>query len=138
MTIGGIVLGIIVTILIIIIAICIIYNVEAAWYEKSQINAVVITTTVVGLVLLAATWAGLYWHYANTASGKRALKTQDSNFNDGIEREITVYDVDGDILEHFQGRFDVDYSNERILFDDENGNRHVIYFKTGTVIINEI
>lgn len=48
------------------------------------------------------------------------------------------YDMDGDELEYFRGRFDVDYEDERIMFDDENGNRHVIYFKSGTVIINEI
>ena len=49
-----------------------------------------------------------------------------------------MYDMDGDELEYFRGRFDVDYEDERIMFDDENGNRHVIYFKSGTVIINEI
>ena len=66
------------------------------------------------------------------------MKTQDSNFNNGIEREVIVYDMDGDIIQTYTGKFDIEYEDERILFDDENGLRHVIYFKTGTVIVNEI
>ena len=46
--------------------------------------------------------------------------------------------MDGDELERYRGRFDVDYSDGRVLFDDEEGNRHIIYFKSGTVIINEL
>ena len=97
-----------------------------------------ILALVIALIIIGGIWGGTYWYYSNTASGKRELKTQDSNLNNGIEREVIVYDMDGDELEYFRGRFDVDYEDERIMFDDENGNRHVIYFKSGTVIINEI
>lgn len=92
----------------------------------------------IAVFLTIIIWVGTYVYINNTASGRRALKTQDSNFHNGIEREVTVYDMNGKVIEHFQGRFDVDYTNERIMFDDENGNRHIIYFKSGTVIINEI
>ena len=83
-------------------------------------------------------WIFANWYCNNTESGKRALKTQNSNFNAGIEREVIVYDMNGHELERFQGKFDVDYTNDRVMFDDENGNRHIIYFKSGTVIVNEI
>ncbi len=44
----------------------------------------------------------------------------------------------GDEVWRFSGKFDIEYSSGRILFDDENNKRHTIYFENGTVIINEI
>lgn len=78
------------------------------------------------------------WYYTNTATGARAIKTQQSELSNGINREITVYDMEGDIIKTYKGKFDVTYDNDRILFDDENGKRHIIYYPTGTVIIDEI
>lgn len=97
-----------------------------------------VITIVAGLVILALTWGIPVWYFQNTASGKRALKSQNSNFNNGIQREIIVYDIEGDVIERYSGKFDIDYSSERILFDDEEGNRHIVYFKTGTIVVNEI
>ena len=53
---------------------------------------------------------------------------------------MKVYDAVGNLLQEYEGRFDVDFNGDeqRILFDDENGKRHVIYFKTGTVIVEEV
>lgn len=109
-------------------------------YEAVQDNSPVaaIITFIIAGAIIAGMWVGGSWYYKNTESGKRSLKTQDSNFHGGIEREIIVYDMEGDEIERFRGKFDVDYGDERIMFDDENGNRHVIYFKSGTVIVNEI
>ena len=78
------------------------------------------------------------WYYQNTASGQRALKTQKSELNNGIERIIVVYDMNGQIIEKYEGKFDIEYKDERIMFDDTDGNRHIIYFKTGTVIVHEV
>ena len=72
------------------------------------------------------------------ASCDRAMKDMQSDINGGLRREIIVYDCVGNKLYEYTGKFDVDYSDERVLFDDENGNRHAIYFKSGTVIINEV
>lgn len=59
-----------------------------------------------------------------------------------MQREVTVYDMQGEVIEHYEGRFDIDFSStqsgERIVFDDENGYRHVIYPGGGIVIINEV
>lgn len=75
--------------------------------------------------------------YSNTEAGKRALKDQKSNFGDGIERIVTVYDVNGEIIEKYSGKFDVETTDNYIIFDDEKGKRHMIYYTTGTVIIDE-
>lgn len=91
----------------------------------------------VTVAVSAATFGGLHWYYTSTASGSRAVKTQHSELNNGVERVVTVYDVEGDVIQRYDGKFDVTYDDDRILFDDENGKRHVIYYSTGNVIIDE-
>lgn len=93
---------------------------------------------IITLVLCLIVTFGTLWYFQNTESGKRALKTQESNFNKGIERKVSVYDVEGDLIHEYKGKFDLEYDDDRILFDDENGLRHIIYYPTGTVIIDEI
>ena len=72
------------------------------------------------------------------ASWGRFVKGWNSEWSDGMDREVIVYDINGDELFRQTGKFDIEYSDERILYDDENDMRHVIYFKTGTVVVNEI
>ena len=91
----------------------------------------------ISVVLIAAIGIGMHWYYNNTASGKRAYKSQESNFGDGIERTVKVYDVNGELITEYDGKFDITYDDDRILFDDENGKRHIIYYPTGTVVIDE-
>lgn len=97
-----------------------------------------IISIVITLAITISIWVGSFWYYNNTEDGARALKTQDSNFNGGIERQVIVYDANGDVIEEYQGKFDVEYESNQILFDDENGQRHIICFGSGTVIINEV
>ena len=99
-----------------------------------------VATIICGFLASLFILFGYKWWYANTESGKRAMKTQESNFEGGIRRSVKVYDAVGNVLQEYKGTFDVDFSGDeqRILFDDENGMRHVIYFKTGTVIVEEV
>ena len=92
----------------------------------------------IGIIISILLLVGMLWYYNNTADGARALKSQESNFNMGINRKVTVYDMEGDVIQEYEGKFDVEYDDDRILFDDEKGLRHVIYYPTGTVIIDEI
>jgi len=92
--------------------------------------------TIIAFIII---FGSIIWWYNGTESGKRSAKTWQSNIDSGITRTVRVYDMDGDLLQEYTGKFDIDFSdNERILFDDEEGNRHVIYFKTGTVIVDEV
>lgn len=93
-----------------------------------------LTGVIIAIVMLLV----MRWYFNSTADGARALKTQESNLNKGIPREVTVYDVNGNIVKEYKGRFDVVYDDDRILFDDENGLRHIIYYPTGTVTIDEL
>ena len=88
-------------------------------------------------VFIAIIITGIYV-MSGCASVRRSFKTISSNFGNGLQREILVYDAVGNELFRQSGKFDIEYADERILYDDEQGNRHVIYFKTGTVIVNEL
>ena len=92
---------------------------------------------VCGILTIALTALPI-WYLHNTESGARAIKSFESNISGGIEREIIVYDATGNELERFQGTFDVEASDGRIIFDDENGKRHCIYYQNGIAIINEL
>ncbi len=128
MTIGAIIGLSFLTIVVISIVAAVCY-----YYKKARIISVIL-----GLIIVAASWATGAWYYTGTEAGKRAIKTQQSNFGGGIERRITVYDVEGDVIAKYEGRFDIEYDDDRILFDDEEGLRHIIYYPTGNVIVDEV
>jgi len=98
----------------------------------------IIIGLVVGFVLSLILLVAMLWYYNNTASGSRALKTQQSNFTNGIKRKVEVYDATGNLIKEYVGTFDIEYDDDRILFDDEHGLRHIIYYPTGTVIVDEL
>lgn len=91
----------------------------------------------IGFIISAGILYGMHWYYGNTQSGKRAMKSQQSNFEEGLDRSVRIYDIEGDLIQEYSGKFDVDYDAERIIFDDDNGKRHIIYYSTATVIIDE-
>ncbi len=127
MTIGAIILDIVIiagTIVIVALA----FNEDI----KTGVIALLIALMVVGGII-----GFEFWYYSNTASGSRALKNQESELQNGITRTIKVYDVNGKVIQEYEGKFDITYDDMRILFDDEYGKRHTIYPSTGTVVIDE-
>ena len=91
----------------------------------------------VGIALAVAILVGMLFYFNRTEPGRRAFHTQQSEWNGGLNRSVRVYDVTGELIVEYSGRFDVDYDAERIIFDDEDGLRHIIYFSVSTVIIDE-
>ena len=95
----------------------------------------VVTGTIVIAILIIAS----AFYLTSTEGGKRLIKDLTSNVSGGIPRHVKVYDINGELIEEYKGTFDVETTNDNyILFDDENGLRHIIYFTTGTVIIDEL
>ena len=93
------------------------------------------------LVITASVCGTIYWYCSTSASGQRALKDQQSDLSGGISRTVTVYDVSGKEIKSYSGKFDVETGNDDnatyILFDDDNGKRHIIFYTTGTICIDE-
>ena len=118
------------------VALCTAAGLMAVFFEASETRTKVIASTI-GAVFLILWLIGMIWWFQNTASGQRKIKSQQSNFDRGLVRTVKVFDAIGNTLYEYDGKLDISYEDERILFDDENGKRHVIYFKSGTVIIEE-
>ena len=92
------------------------------------------------LVGLVASSASAFWLYG-TEAGARAQKSFQSSTGGGLTRVVTVYDMEGDQIAQYEGKFDVDANAERIIFDvpqpDGSYKRHQIWSTTGTVTIVE-
>lgn len=114
---------------------CIYWLSERRYYEESILAPIL---SIIGIIIVTlAICGGIIWYLYGTEDGKRVIKDTKSNIHGGIERTVTVYDINGEIIQQYQGKFDVDYDAERIKFDDEKGKRHIIYYTTGTVVIDE-
>lgn len=110
----------------------------AIWIAVEADSSVAsVITVLIAILIIAGVFFGMRWYFNNTAAGSRAIKTQQSSLNNGIERTVRVYDVNGQLIQRYEGKFDVDYDDNRIIFDDEYNKRHIIYYPTGTIIIDE-
>lgn len=68
-------------------------------------------------------------------SGKRALKSWESDYGGGLNRIVTVYDYEGDVIKQWKGKFDLEETDQEIYFDDQNNKRVII--QGGIVIVEE-
>ena len=98
---------------------------------------------VITLLVVLLVWAGTFiafkWYYGSTASGARALKDQQSNLNQGLNRQITITAEDGREIYHYKGKCDIETQDRYILFEGEDGLRRTIYWGiTDTIIIEEL
>lgn len=87
-------------------------------------NIIIGTLIVIVLIILLV---------ANSASFQRGLKSIKSNYSDGLDRTVTVYDYNGDKIKSWNGRFDVSSSENEVYFDIDN-KRVIIH---GGIVINE-
>lgn len=94
----------------------------------------------VEIILLVGLVVGCAVYNTHTESGKRHVKSWESETSGGINRTVTVYDIQGEEIAKYSGRFDIEESSQegvvKIKFDN-NGKRHIIYAQTGTVLIDE-
>ncbi len=107
--------------------------------DFERTGKIVCRAAAAAIMLVTVALCGVYiWYRNNSESGRRALRDQESNLTGGIERTVSVYDINGNLIKEYAGRFDIETDHASyILFDDENGDRHMIYYTTGTIIIDE-
>lgn len=94
---------------------------------------------VAGFVIAGLILGGGYWYCNNTAGGARAMKDQQSELHNGLNREITITAEDGRQIFYYKGKCDIETNGNYILFEDEQGLRQMIYWGiTDTIIISEL
>ena len=84
-------------------------------------------SVIVGVILIFALLFGMFWYFDNTASGQRALLDQKSDFNNGIERTVTVYTANGKVIAQYVGKIDIDTNDGGYVKFDFDGKRYVYY-----------
>lgn len=84
-------------------------------------------SVIVGVILIFALLFGMFWYFDNTAIGQRALLDQKSNFNNGIERTVTVYTANGEVIAQYTGKIDIDTNDGGYVKFDFEGKRYIYY-----------
>lgn len=84
-------------------------------------------SVIVGVILIFALLFGMFWYFDNTASGQRALLDQKSDFSNGIERTVTVYMANGEVIAQYTGKIDIDTNDGGYVKFDFDGKRYVYY-----------
>lgn len=106
------------------------------WLEESIIPT--ITTFLITVILAGGICWGGHWYCDNTANGIRAMKDQQSNFDNGLNREIIITAEDGREIFYYKGKCDIEHNDGYILFETEDKKRMMIYYGiTDTIIISE-
>lgn len=119
MTIGGWITFGLIAFVIILIAIV----VKSECHDLKSKICVSVTAGVITVGVLI----GMLWYFNSTASGQRSLVDQRSNLNQGLERTITVYTADGEVLAEYEGLIDIEQSEGGYIKFDFEGKRYIYY-----------
>lgn len=60
------------------------------------------------------------------SSCDRSMKSCASEYGDGLQRAVNVYDFQGDLIAHYDGKLDVQVNESKVLFDLD-GKRYIYY-----------
>lgn len=71
-----------------------------------------------GLSLATLTGCGESW--------ERTKKNLESEYGGGLERVLTVYDANGNMIKRYEGKFDIESKGDKIKFIN-NGKVVIIY-----------
>ena len=96
--------------------------------SKSKINKYrILISCIISIFLSFILYLGMSWYYNNTASGQRELVDQKSNLNNGLERIVTIYTANGNIIAEYKGIFDIEDNDGGYVLFDYNGKRYTYY-----------
>lgn len=72
-----------------------------------------VASGIIAILLIIGLFCGLRWYYQNTASG--------------LERTITIYTADGQIIAQFSGKIDIEGNDGGYVLFDYEGKRYTYY-----------
>jgi len=90
------------------------------------------------LVAIVMAVGPIYWLYG-TAPGQRELKSFASETGGGLDRTVEVYDLQGDLIKTYKGKFDIQEDSTKVFFDlpQESGDSKRVQIYNATVIVEE-
>ena len=80
---------------------------------------------------------GVLFTTTGCASWNKWTKDLESEYGNGLNRVVKVYSMDGKLLETYEGKIDINYEDNRVLFQINGGNRIAIYGNTAVVVVEE-
>ena len=86
-----------------------------------------IISVAVAILLIFGLFFGMRWYFQNTASGQRALTDQKSDLDNGLERTVTIYTADGEIIAQYTGKIDIGGNDGGYVLFDYEGKRYTYY-----------
>lgn len=86
-----------------------------------------IVTGLVTVALILGLFLGCGWYFKNTANGQRMVIDEKSNFQNGIERTITVYTANGEVIATYSGKIDIEGNDGGYVLFDFDGKRYIYY-----------
>ena len=89
-----------------------------------------------GLMIIVLV-VGTLFATTGCASINKWSKDLESEYGNGLNRIVKVYSMDGKLLETYEGKINIEYDDNRVIFQVNGGNRIAIYTKTATVIVEE-
>lgn len=99
---------------------CVIYSCcEERWQQ--------IATVLVAILAVFGIYKGLMWYYTETESGQRAVIDQQSDFGGGLERTVTIYTADGEVIAQYKGKIDIEGNDGGYVLFDFEGKRYTYY-----------
>lgn len=105
------------------VVIIVIMTIVLTGYENKKRKAM---AWAIAVVLIVAVFFGFRWYFTSTASGQRKMNDQKSNLQNGINRIVTVYTADGNIIAQYEGKIDLEADTSYVKFDLD-GKRYIYY-----------
>ena len=85
-----------------------------------------ISFIIAGFISLIAL-GGMLWYFNCTADGQRKIVDQRSNLFNGLDRVVTVYTADGDVIAQYEGQIDIEANDGGYIKFDFEGKRYMYY-----------
>lgn len=85
-----------------------------------------ISFIIAGFISLIAL-GGMLWYFNCTADGQRQIVDQRSNLSNGLDRVVTVYTADGDVIAQYEGQIDIEANDGGYIKFDFDGKRYMYY-----------
>ena len=93
--------------------------------------------TILVTVIILAIALGIGACCYNSQAIKRAAKDIKSDLNGGLDRTVTVYTADGEVLKTYKGKIDLETTEGGIVKFDLNGQR-IMYYNCYVEVIENI